>query len=360
MGLRQSMGRFGASSNDVMTDYVLTQTQCISCTVWIGFIMLIIANIIAIIMFITIKYYNHQILITRRQQNPITTTITNITHSTSLLSATPNMPQTPNTMRSVQHNQEISLSTHDHSQSGHSHHSSTIPINYGTVSSSSYRKRSSFRLRDIHDFNSLYWLLNICCSLMYSCTVSWNNIAQNQLENDFNLKYVTTDQLLTIFFVITGICGPIVGLVADKIGRKCQLIIFCGGLLLLGHSLIYCFDKIHGLNPIWIVIVLGIGFSIFPAAIFPGIAIIVRKKTYGTAYGLVTATFNTTLTVAPIIIAILTTPNYKHVEIFFMMMASLSIIIGLLLMFYDNKYGSKLSISPIKWKKKRIMDISHS
>ena len=95
-------------------------------------------------------------------------------------------------------------------------------------------------------------------------------------------------------------------------------------------------------------VLLGFGFAIFPAAIFPGIAIIVRKKTYGTAYGLITATFNTTLTVVPIIIAILTTPDYKHVQTFFIILACLSILIGIILVYYDKRLGDKLTIPPMK------------
>eukprot|EP01084_Bolivina_argentea_P263956 446957_1 len=347
IGLRQSMALFGSSSNDFFTDIVLTNTNCISCTVWIGFFSLIIALILVAIMYILILHYNSKIYIIRKAQH-----YTIPVHSTSLVSynSIANTPSTLRSQRSQSNREARELS-----------YSSTIPINYGTVPYSMRTRRSAFRLRDIHDFNSLYWLLNICCSVMYVCTVCWNNIAQNEFMDNFKRTYSQTDQLLTEFFVITGICSPLIGIVADKIGHRSQLIIFCGVLLLVGHFFIYSFDHFNDLGwlSVGVVFILGIGFSIFPAVIFPGIAIIVRKKTYGTAYGLVIATFNTILTVAPIIIAILTTDDYKHVEIFMMTMASFSIMIGFLLIFYDRKSGSKLRISSIK-RRKRNLEASNS
>ena len=135
---------------------------------------------------------------------------------------------------------------------------------------------------------------------------------------------------------------------------------------------------VNFIDPMIIIILLSIGYSIFPSAINASIAIIIHRKHLGIAYGLITALFNAILTIYPIIIGkiIETDKNsnsiknskhididieseingYKNAELVFISINILSIIFGILLFIDDKYYTGKYKLIG---KKRKHSDCDH-
>lgn len=76
---------------------------------------------------------------------------------------------------------------------------------------------------------------------------------------------------------------PIVGLVADRIGRRATLLAFAAALMPLAFVLLATTN--YGL---WLTTMLmGISFSVIPAVIWPATAMLVERNRVGTAFGLI-------------------------------------------------------------------------
>ncbi len=108
--------------------------------------------------------------------------------------------------------------------------------------------------------------------------------------------------------------------------------------------LLLAFTDLYPLVPL---VFLGIVYSIYAAALWPSIALVIEPRYQATAYGVVTAVQNLGLAVAPMIIGTLMPPGncptyancvnyYQHVELFFVGLGSAGILAGLLLNVADR------------------------
>jgi MFS family permease len=77
---------------------------------------------------------------------------------------------------------------------------------------------------------------------------------------------------------------PLFGIFIDKIGKRASLMML-GSVLLIPVYLLLVYSHLHPLVPM---VIMGISFSLIPAAMWPSVALIVKEKNLGTAYGLMT------------------------------------------------------------------------
>ena len=208
--------------------------------------------------------------------------------------------------------------------------------------------RSKSPIEIIGSFPLSYWILTLCLVLMYGTVITWNDTAVSELYSKYNgLSYVASSNLLTIFWVIAAVFTPIFGLIADRIGHKCELIIISGILLSIAHIWIYLPFQT---DPLIMILLLSLGFSMFPASVFPGIATVIHKRDLGTAYGLLTAAFNTALTIYPMIIANLIENDdddkengnrFEQAQLVFIALSLTSVVCGMVLYVDDVYYNNK-------------------
>ena len=95
----------------------------------------------------------------------------------------------------------------------------------------------------------------------------------------------------------TVIFTPIFGWFVDFKGKAASLMIL-GSIIVIGVHLMFALTSI---NPYPLCFLLGIAFSLVPAAMWPSVAKIVSEKRLGTAYGLMFSLQNLGLFAVPIL-----------------------------------------------------------
>jgi len=200
------------------------------------------------------------------------------------------------------------------------------------------------KISDITDFGLIYWLLCISCVVVYGCVLPWNNIGASEMQYTFGLSDSKGNSYLAIPYLTSAILTPPCGLMVDKIGHRCQLLLVSAIALCTSH---YLFAFQTQITPLLGLILIGIGYSLYAAAIWPSIALVVKESKLGTAYGLITAIQNIGLATLPLIVGSLTKDNnddtkYYYVEIFLFSLAYFGVIVGFILMVCDNRLQNKL------------------
>lgn len=95
---------------------------------------------------------------------------------------------------------------------------------------------------------------------------------------------------------------PLFGFFVDRKGKRASLMFIGSAMLLVGHLTL----ALTNLTPYVSMFIIGIAFSLVPAAMWPGVARLVEEKRLGTAYGIMTSIQNLGLFAFPIIAGAIT------------------------------------------------------
>ena len=148
-------------------------------------------------------------------------------------------------------------------------------------------------------------------------------------------------QMIGISDTISAAVAPFFGVLIDRLGHRPQMMALCGCMLCLVHLSLAIFR----FTPIPALCALGLGCTLYSAAVWPCVAYLVDAKHLGMAYGLSTAALNLGLTVIPFCVAaIRTQASFDAVELFFAAMAFVAALCCLWLKALDQRTDSKLSL----------------
>jgi nitrate/nitrite transporter NarK len=150
-------------------------------------------------------------------------------------------------------------------------------------------QEEGFALSDIRIIirNKGFWLIAILCVLFYSAVFPFLNYAADLMVNKFNIteKYAGIIPSLLPFGTI--LLTPLFGNLYDRKGKGASIMILGSILLIIVHAVF----SIPGLNytsiAVVLIILLGIGFSLVPSAMWPSVPKIIPEKQLGTAYALI-------------------------------------------------------------------------
>jgi len=129
---------------------------------------------------------------------------------------------------------------------------------------------------------------------------------------------------------------PLLGFLVDKIGKRGTMMIV-GSLMIVPAHLALGLTYIHPAIPM---IMIGMSFSMVPAALWPLIPIIIEERRLGTAFGLMTLIQNIGLTIFPWLagkVTDLSGGNYTNTMIMFASLGFVGLVFSLLLKFADKK-----------------------
>jgi len=147
----------------------------------------------------------------------------------------------------------------------------------------------------------------------------------------------------TMFFT------PLFGFFVDKYGKAASLMIY-GSIILTAVHLCFAFS---GITPYALMIVLGIAFSLVPAAMWPSVAKMVDEKRIGTAYGFMFSVQNLGLWAFPILAGMILDGtnsadaeklDYTYTMIMFSCLGVIGFIFALLLKREDKVSGYGLEL----------------
>lgn len=215
-------------------------------------------------------------------------------------------------------------------------------------------KDDPFKVSDIGKILSLkmFWIVALLCVLYYSAIFPFQKYAINMLQCNLNF---TAEQAGMVFFVFplgAAAVTPFLGNFLDRKGKGASMLIL-GALLMVVCHLVFAF-VVPATQSVIItyaaIILLGISFSLVPAALWPSVPKLIDDKLIGSAYALIFWIQNIGLYAFPMIIGSVlrssnpgvTDPlkyNYTVPMLVFASLGVIALILGFLLKALDKKKG---------------------
>ncbi|MEN8226156.1 MAG: MFS transporter [Bacteroidota bacterium] len=207
-------------------------------------------------------------------------------------------------------------------------------------------KAEKFKIGDIIGLlgNRAYMFIAMICVTFYSAVFPFNAFAPDFLLNKFGMSYEASGQIASLLPLGTLIFTPLFGFMIDRKGRAASAMIIGSAVLLLVH-LSFTFTDILPHIPM---VLLGVAFSLVPAAMWPSMVKLVDEKQIGTAYGLMYSIQNLGLWGVPLLAGMIldgTNPvnagtlNYTPTMMLFILLSFLGLVFSFMLKYQDKKRG---------------------
>jgi len=185
-------------------------------------------------------------------------------------------------------------------------------------------------------------MIALLCVFFYCCVFSFNKFAVGMLSDKFNIATNVASFMMFLLPVGAIIFTPIFGGIMDNKGKGTKLMMLGSFIVLFVHLMLAFAPGI----PIFgyaSIIILGVGFSLVPAAMWPTVPKIIPQAKLGTAISLIYWVQNIGLWGVPIIVGkILDTTgrNYIYSEFVFIGFGCMAILVSFILGKSDphNKY----------------------
>ena len=148
-------------------------------------------------------------------------------------------------------------------------------------------KADDFRFKDALKVlgNKNFWLLGLLCVLFYSSVVAFKKFAGAILIPRFGVPAEAAGWMVSMLPFSTVVFAPLFGLMVDKFGKGTRWMII-GSILALSAHLILSFAPAVPLWGYLSMALLGFGYSLVPAALWPSVPKIVPDKILGTTFAL--------------------------------------------------------------------------
>ena len=150
-------------------------------------------------------------------------------------------------------------------------------------------EEESFRVKDIWFIlkNKGWWYIAILCVLFYSAVFPFLKYATDLMVNKFGVSEEFAGLIPMLLPFGTIILTPFFGNLYDRKGKGASIMIIGAILLIFVHAMFSIpFLKATPIAVV-LIIILGIGFSLVPSAMWPSVPKIIPEKQLGTAYALV-------------------------------------------------------------------------
>lgn len=169
-----------------------------------------------------------------------------------------------------------------------------------------------FKLSDLKDLvtNRSVIYITLLCVTFYSAVFPFLKFAPDLLMNKYSMARQMAGDVTSYLFYGTMVLTPLFGWFTDHRGRSASIMYLGSGLLIVAH-LMFALTQIEPRIPI---VLLGIAFSLVPAAMWPAVTKIVPTAKLGTAYGFMFSVQNIGLFVFPYLIGFVvdaSNPNYR-------------------------------------------------
>ena len=198
--------------------------------------------------------------------------------------------------------------------------------------------------------SKMFWLVALLCVLYYSAIFPFQRYAPDFLNK--TLDIANGAQLFSCFPILAMILTPFLGAFIDRKGKAASMLMI-GSLIMIACHLSFAF-----LLPVFpskalavaIIAILGVSFSLVPAALWPSVPKIIDERILGSAYCVIFWIQNWGLLLVPIVIGKVldATGGYTLPMVIFSSFGVLALIFGLWLKREDKKKGYGLELPNIK------------
>ena len=180
-----------------------------------------------------------------------------------------------------------------------------------------------FKIKDIVLIisNLGFWYIAILCVLFYSAVFPFLFYATDLMINKYGVSPYLAGLIPSLLPFGTIVLTPVFGGIYDKYGKGATIMIIGSGILIFVHGIL----ALPFITLWWVaaamVIILGVGFSLVPSAMWPSVPKIIPEKQLGTAYAVIFWIQNIGLLFIPLILGFVlnstnpeVSPNKKIVK----------------------------------------------
>ena len=165
-----------------------------------------------------------------------------------------------------------------------------------------------FKLSDVKIILSskIFWLVALLCVLYYSAIFPFQKYAVNMFENNLGISAEEAANIFRWFPIGAALITPFLGGFLDRRGKGATMLIW-GAILMISCHLIFALvlPKFPNLLLAYAaIVVLGVSFSLVPAALWPSVPKLMPERYLGSAYSLIFWVQNVGLCLVPYIIGI--------------------------------------------------------
>ncbi len=137
--------------------------------------------------------------------------------------------------------------------------------------------------------SKMFWIVAILCVLYYSAIFPFQRYAPNYLETTLGVDAELAARLFSFFPILAMALTPLLGAFLDVKGKGATML-FVGAAIMMGCHLCFAF-LLPAVPMIWLAVtliaILGVSFSLVPAALWPSVPKIIDEKVLGSAYCLI-------------------------------------------------------------------------
>ena len=145
-----------------------------------------------------------------------------------------------------------------------------------------------FKLSDLGKIFSskMFWLVAMLCVLYYSAIFPFQRYAPDYLAVTLGTDSATGAQLFSCFPILAMVLTPFLGAFIDNKGKAASMLMV-GSLVMIACHLSFAFllpafpSKVLAIT---IIVILGVSFSLVPAALWPSVPKIIDERILGSAY----------------------------------------------------------------------------
>ena len=208
-----------------------------------------------------------------------------------------------------------------------------------------------FKISDIGKLFSSKTFLIVAglCVLYYSAIFPFQKFATGMLETNLNMTTSQASGLFSLFPVGAMLLTPFLGAFLDNKGKGASMLIL-GAILMSTCHLVFALVPLTKPIAYAAIILLGISFSLVPAALWPSVPKLVEERYLGSAYSVIFWIQNIGLMAFPIIIgwSLDKTGGYTVPMLIFSSLGVAALLLGLWLKVEDKKKGYGLELPNIK------------
>ena len=224
-----------------------------------------------------------------------------------------------------------------------------------------------FKLSDILFIirNKGWWYVAILCVLFYSAVFPFLKYATDLMVNKFGVDPYWAGAIPSLLPFGTILLTPFFGGLYDKKGKGATIMIIGAVIIIVVHLLFSIPFFNNYIFAIFNVILLGIGFSLVPSAMWPSVPKIIPERQLGTAFALIFWVQNIGLMLVPLLIGwvldkycitgtresagkIITSYDYTIPMMIFTSFGVLALLFAFLLKAEDRKKGYGLEMPNIQ------------
>lgn len=224
-----------------------------------------------------------------------------------------------------------------------------------------------FKLSDIGEILNTrgWWYIAILCVLFYSAVFPFLKYATDLMVNKFGVNEDLAGMIPMLLPFGNILLTPVFGGIYDKKGKGATIMIIGSIILIVVHALFSVQALDNWMIAMALMILLGIGFSLVPSAMWPSVPKIVPENRLGTAYALIFYVQNWGLMGVPLLIGwvlekycisgtvvrdglTVNTYDYTLPMMIFTLFGVLALIVAFLLKAEDKKKGYGLELPNIE------------